>query len=356
MPFGLGSGERDDIHILGTDIQPWVAILQECEFDLVQARAFATVVAQGKYSPNTFGGSDFLPTKVYVTWAAAMHRREYKVSEKYPLWVCLLRDRPWIPTSEGCVVPPRDVLLRPDPHNPDAPFADLDDAVRRGLEPLAAVVNFGEAVPRPGPLAVLLGASQRPEISDRALVTLWHDVLGDDDLDVKLLRDRASVLELIPVSNPRRDGKRRITSKRLVVAGNYDFGGFLAAVADTLLADRANRLAELLDIPKQPIAYQAVDYLEWVWAQEPPDVEDAVVSAWRTIVAEPSEWPQIRKHLERGAVKLFCRQPGGSSRRLATTAKRASSRASLERCSRQGGMLTCNGRDLAGGLDFSKET
>ena len=310
LPFGLGSGERDDIHILGTDIQPWVAILQECEFDLVQARAFATVVALGKYSPNTFGGSDFLPTKVYVTWAAAMHRREYKVSEKYPLWVCLLKDRPWVPTSNGRVVPPRDVLLRPDSHNPDAPFADLDDAVRRGLEPLAAVVNFGEAVPRPGPLAVLLGASQRPEISDRALVPLWHDVLGDDDLDVKLLRDRASVLELIPVSNPRRDGKRRITSKRLVVAGNYDFGGFLAAVADTLLADRANRLLELLDIPKQPIAYQAVDYLEWVWAQEPPDVEDAVVSAWRTIVAEPSEWPQIRKHLERGAVKLFCRQPG----------------------------------------------
>ena len=310
LPMGLGNGHRDQVHAICTSLRPWPEILQDTEFDLVRARSFAAVIAQGRYSPTIANGRSFSPLTVYATWVADKNNRGYApTAKRVPAWIATLRDRPWVPTDGGKVVAPRDVLLLADPHNAGAPVADLDDATRAGLAPLVDVLKFGAAVPRPGPLAVLVRAAEKPETTDEVLAALWLDVIRDDKLDVAVLREKARVIDMLPVKVARRDGKRRVASSRLVKAGNADFGGFLCALADTLLGDHAARLGELLVVPERPTATQAATYLEWVWSNEPPDVEDAVVTAWRAVAAEPAVWPAIRASRDAGAMKLFCRQP-----------------------------------------------
>ena len=311
LPFGLGTGDRDFVQILETTLQPWSAILETEDFDVFQARAFASLLSQGRYVIANTAGASLSPLCTYVSWVKSPKMRGYERSTvKAPSWVVALRETRWVPTDGGTIVRPCDVLLQADPRNSGAQVADLDEATKVGLAPLAEALQFGSAVPRPGPLAELVRAAERPHASNETLRLLWIEVLGDEDLDVALLRERARVLDMVPVATDRRDGKSRVTASRLVKTGNADFGGFLCGLAETLLPDHAPRLAELLEVPERPTAAQALKYLEWVWTNEPPEVEEAVVAAWRAVVSDRQEWPAIRGFRTDGRMKLFCRPPG----------------------------------------------
>ncbi|QQS52904.1 MAG: DUF3883 domain-containing protein [Candidatus Competibacteraceae bacterium] len=300
-------------------------------FDHARACAFAKVLALGEYSKTDHSETkgtgthnyEFFPTKTYVSWIITDKRRAYvelstASNHQCQNWIELLRDKAWVPTKGEGVVKPKDVLLWPDQDNPDAPVADLDDATRKGLEPLREAVNFGKDVRQYGPLDRLINAVKHSETSNEILVDLWREILNDTQLDVERLKKNARKHDLIPVKNPCCDGKTRIGSTRLLSGnssqGQFDFKGFLVAVADTLLADLATKLVEILEIPERTTADQATDYLEWVWSavaqQNAFHVQKQVVSAWRIVADEPSVWPKIKAIREGGKMQLFCRQPG----------------------------------------------
>lgn len=190
-----------------------------------------------------------------------------------------------------------------------------------GNRVLKKAVNFGKDVPQYGPLDKLINAAMHPETSNEKLVALWCNALGDRELDIERLRQCIHDRDLIPVRKPLCDGKCRVTSKRIVrdrlqniVLGRQDFGGFLVDVADTLLSEEASRLGTIFDIPQEPTADQAADYLEWVWSavdqQNAFHVRNEVVKAWRIVAAESSVWHKIKAIRENGKMQLFCRQPG----------------------------------------------
>ncbi len=316
------------IHSFHMTIDPWDTILENNEFDYSRACAFAKTLSTGQYSASCLDDDESNPLvskNNYFTWIATETRRKYHIlnDEQQPRWIDLLKKRDWVPTNKGKVVSPKNVLLLldRDPKDEDDPYVDLDEAVLKGLDRLAKAVNieFGQAVQKSGSLEKLISAAKRPGTIDTSLITLWNDVLSDKNIDFNLLRECTHDLDLIPVEQPRCDGKNRISLKRLIMgpmdtnpsSSKEDFGEFLATVADTLLADWADLLQKIFQIPENPTADQAVDYLEWVWAQQRAvEVQKAVVSAWCIIVAESSVWPRIQECRERELMKLFCRQPG----------------------------------------------
>lgn len=186
LPLNLEKTWTDTInnlkyfHIFGTTIDPWDEVLKNGKFDHARARAFAELLAQGNYSEIKIkkpkeDDYKLLPTQTYVTWIATETKRDYEPRNpiQCPNWIELLRNKAWVPTNNGGVALPKDVLFKFDPDNPDAPFADLDDATRKGLEPLREAVNFGKDVPQYGPLDKLINAAMHPETSNQRMVDLW---------------------------------------------------------------------------------------------------------------------------------------------------------------------------------------
>ncbi len=125
------------LHILSTNLDPWDKILENSELTHARACKFAITLLSKKiyykkdFQISSIGGKEsFLPYKIYVLWIGTEKRRYFKPSSKiFPKWINLLRERAWVPTKDGGVLSPKDVLLRKSEENPDAPLADLDEEI-----------------------------------------------------------------------------------------------------------------------------------------------------------------------------------------------------------------------------------
>jgi hypothetical protein len=331
QPFSqLGYVGNLQFVMIGADFpEPWRKALER----LVQAkdgdaaRAFASLLTR------------VLPewTK-QAGWILAHYIRPYKgvdverIKTRPPAWIDRLVRNCWVPRHGGGLARPAEVLLEPDPTNPDAPVLDLPAVTRIALGLISLQLPFGGEVRREGPVARLVAASLRHDVPDQTIVRLWAEVIrahraagdGERKETDRELAKAAVEYKLLPCGPPRSDHERRVSVRR-AIGGNVpratDLGRWLLRLGapDCPLNQLAPELMGLLGLPEELDGERALHYLESVWREAPPmdSVRDHVVAAYRVLARELGQsqqqsWrPRWDALLQERRVKVYCKPPEG---------------------------------------------
>jgi hypothetical protein len=225
-------------------------------------------------------------------------------------WVTKLQEGIWVMGRDGKgPYAPEQVLPQHDPARPEAPVADLPQHLVSSL--VNAGVGFGTAVEQVPAIRRL--RAEGPTAMPARVVELVQAALEQAGASEPTLAElQQAVLEtpLFDTSdgNVTPDGLTRVPGKRLVtragIGGNRSrLAGWVVAIVDYPVDATARRsLAEkaqtLIKLPATTTGEQTLDFLKWVWANQPEEVSrisDALPLAYSYLLEDlPQDGPLCR--------------------------------------------------------------
>ena len=224
-------------------------------------------------------------------------------------WVRKLSDLAWVPSHDGSLKQPREVLSQRDPAREGAPTAALSDALLSVLEQEG--VRFGVGIPAATPLRRL--ATTGSQLPAEDLAALFREIrdqgLTDDDA-------RRFEQALLQVQIPCEDGRRVPLNHIVQSVGG---GRLRGALGDRILplARFHPQLVEELEhddfpyvIPETTTGEQALAYLREVWqrARQSPtglanDVRNVLPLAYAYCLEDCGDDPSLRERWAAGVLE-----------------------------------------------------
>lgn len=240
-------------------------------------------------------------------------------------WASELKGKPWIMAQDGSgPYIPGDLLSAPDESRPEAHVAALEPAL---IEALKAVgITFGVSVPRAKNIRALKINGPAMGIAD--LRSLLNDCIEEANNDSSIAAELKEILLSAPIfpipadeqlfAAPRQvPGSRCAKSLGAGPTRRSSLGWVVGIDSFPAESDAAAlfTLAEsVISFPSRLTAYQAIDFLEWVWGTKPEadSVRKFLPLAYEYVGQEISidagvkaKWESAKGH---GAVYTLARQ------------------------------------------------
>lgn len=184
----------------------------------------------------------------------------------------------WVIAKDGTgPYRPAEVLKEIDRVRPEAKVADLSVGLIKVLE--QAGINFGQGVPNAEALRRLQfeGPTANLDTLAKLLESAIADLNGDEDKtqELKQILDKTALFP-VPPGQQLLDGGRRVPGSRCVLQAGYGHRSDLSWVVAVESFENGsiegriiNSAKKLYNIPARTSATHCMDFLEWVWDNQP---------------------------------------------------------------------------------------
>lgn len=271
-------------------------------------RSTAQDIAEWIYEGQTELRANSDHVYVYVRYYTSEVKKRELGSAR---WVEELQNNAWIFAKDGTgAYSSEQVLSEPDETRPEAPVADLPSDLIELLDDCG--VSFGTSVSGVSAVQRLRRCSAQtpPERVADILRDAVDEAVEDPEKD-RTLKNLIGTKALIPVPNTLLtvDRASRVSVARLVQGAvgpnRTDLGGWLLAMdrlpEGSLSAEVADLVHQIYDIPPGATASQALDFLSWVWNEEPDasNVRRVLPRAYRLLWENLDEDSSLRERWRR---------------------------------------------------------